>query len=185
MLSNVIDTRKKISRAIGLLKYAKRYVQENTLRNMYLSIVQPHFSYCCSVWGCCGAIKLRTLQKLQNRAARIVTGCPFGTPAASLLQRLGWPSIDKLIYGETCTMVFKYLKYLAPESLGNIFSKLSDAHTRVLRNTRCNLAVPKRRTANGQKSFAFLGANVWNKLDSAVKLSPSIQSFRSKLKALS
>ena len=141
---------------------------------MYLSIVQPHFSYCCSVWGCCGATKLKTLQKLQNRAARLVTGSPFDTPAAPLLQRLGWPSIDKLIYRETCTMVFKSLNDLAPENLGNIFSKLSDVHARVLRNTRSNLAVPKRRTAYGQKSFAFRGANAWNKLDSEMKLAPSI-----------
>ena len=182
--SNVISTQKKISRAIGLLKYAKHYVQEDTLRNMYLSIVQPHFSYCCSVWGCCGSTKLKTLQKLQNRADRIVTGSPFDTPAAPLLQRLGWPSIDKLINRETCTMVFKSLNDLAPESLGNIFSKLSDVHTRVLRNTKCNLTVPKMRTAYGQKSFAFRGANAWNKLDSEIKLAPSIQSFKSKLKAL-
>ena len=87
--SNVKYTQKKISRAIGLLKYAKQYVQEDTLRNMYISIVQPHFSYCCSVWGCCGATKLKTLQKLQNRAARIVTGSPLDTPTAPLLQRLG------------------------------------------------------------------------------------------------
>ena len=181
--SNVVCTQKKISRAIGLLKYAKHYVQEDTLRNMYLSIVQPHFSYCCSVWGCCGATKLKTLQKLQNRAARIITGSPFDTPAAPLLQRLGWPSIDKLINRETCTMVFKSLNDLAPENLGNIFSKLSDVHAKVLRNTKCNLALPKMRTAYGQKSFAFRGANAWNKLDSEMKLAPSIQSFKSKLKA--
>ena len=181
--SNVVCTQKKISRAIGRLKYAKHYVQEDTLRNMYLSIVQPHFSHCCSVWGCCGATKLKTLQKLQNRAARIVTGSPFDTPAAPLLQRLGWPSIDKLINRETCTMVFKSLNDLAPENLGNIFSKLSDVHARVLRNTKCNLALPKMRTAYGQKSFAFRGANAWNKLDSEMKLAPSIQSFKSKLKA--
>ena len=181
--SNVVCTQKKISRAIGLLKYAKHYVQEDTLRNMYLSIVQPHFSYCCSVWGCCGATKLKTLQKLQNRAARIVTGSPFDTPAAPLLQRLGWPSIDKLINRETCTMVFKSLNDLAPENLGNIFSKLPAVHARVLRNTKCNLALPKMRTAYGQKSFAFRGANAWNKLDSEMKLAPSIQSFKSKLKA--
>ena len=74
---------------------------------------------------------------------------------------------------------------LAPENLGNIFSMLSDAHIRVLRNTRCSLAVSKRRTAYGQKSLEFRGANAWNKLDSEVKLAPSIQSFKSKLEALS
>ena len=82
-------------------------------------------------------------------------------------------------------MVFKSLNDLAPDNLGIIFSKLSDVHTKVLRNTRCNLAVPKRRTAYGHKSFAFRGAKAWNKLDSEVKLAPSIESFKRKLKALS
>ena len=78
---------------------------------------------------------------------------------------------------------YQILNDLAPESLGNILSKLSDVHTRVLRNTKCNLAVPKMRTAYGQKSFAFRGGNARNKLDSEIKLAPSIQSFKSKLKA--
>ena len=83
-------------------------------------------------------------------------------------------------------MVYKSLNDLAPENLGNLFSKLSDVHSRVLRNVKCNhLAVPKMRTAYGKKSFAFRGANVWNKLDSELKLAPSIQSFKTKLKALS
>ena len=151
---------------------------------MYLSIVQPHFSYCCSVWGCCGATKLKTLHKLQNRAARIVTSSPFDTSAAPLLQLICWPSIEKLINRETCTKVYKSLNELAPENLRKIFYKLSDVHTRVLRDTKCNLAVPKMRTAYGQKSFAFRGAKAWNKLDSEMKLAPSIKSFKTKLKAL-
>ena len=91
---------------------------------------------------------------------------PFDTPAAALLQLLRWPSIETLINRETCTMVYKSLNKLAPENLGNMLHKLSDVHTRVLRDTKCNLAVPKMRTAYGQKSFAFRGAKAWNKLDS-------------------
>ena len=177
-------TQKKISRAIGLLKYAKHYVQEDTLRNMYLSIVQPHFSYCCSVLGSCGATKLKTLQKFQNRDARIVTSSPFDTPAAPLLQLLRWPSIEKPINRETCTMVYKSLNELTPENQGTIFYKLSDVHARVFRDTKSNLSVPKMRTAYGQKSFAFRGAKAWNKLDSEMKLALSTQSFKMKLKAL-
>ena len=40
-------------------------------------------------------------------------------------------------------MVFKSLNDLAHENLGNNFSKLSDVHTRILRNNKCNLAVPR------------------------------------------
>ena len=48
---------------------------------------------------------------------------------------------------------------------------------RVLRDTKCNLAVPKMRTGYGQKSFAFRGAKAWNKLYSEMILAPSTQSF--------
>ena len=85
------------------IEYAKQFVQEETLRNMYLSIVETHLRYCCSVWGCCGDTKLNTLHKLQNRAARIVTGSPFDSSAALLLQRLGWLSVDRLVSRETST----------------------------------------------------------------------------------
>ena len=181
--SQVNILQKKISRALGLLKYAKKFVKEEMLRNMYLSIVEPHLSYCCSVWGCCGNTKVNTLQKLQNRAARIVTGSPFDSSAGPLLQRLGWLSVDRLVHRETSTLVYRSLNGLAPDNLCQIFSLLSDVHNRLLRNTKCDLVVPRMRTAYGQKSFAFRGVDTRNKLHSDIKLAPSIQSFKAKLKA--
>ena len=42
----------EVSKALVLLKYAKKFLLESPLRSLYLSIVEPHFHYCCSVWGC-------------------------------------------------------------------------------------------------------------------------------------
>ncbi len=42
----------KISRATGLIKYAKRYLPLKTIQGLYRSLVEPHFRYCYSVWGC-------------------------------------------------------------------------------------------------------------------------------------
>ena len=83
----------KISRAMGMLKYAKRYLPLNIIKNMYTSIVKPHFRNFCSVWGCCGETLLNKLQKLQNRAARIVTNSPFDAPSLPLIGSLGWLTI--------------------------------------------------------------------------------------------
>ena len=66
------NLRTKVSRSIGFLKHSRKFLPQNTLSKMYRGIVEPHFRFCCSVWGCCGLTKLQTLQKLQNRAARIV-----------------------------------------------------------------------------------------------------------------
>ena len=72
---------------------------------MPIAVIEPYFSYYCSIWGSCGASKLEMFQKLQNKAARIVTNSPFDASPAPLLQRLGWPSVQKLINKETGSMV--------------------------------------------------------------------------------
>ena len=175
--SHISALQKKTPRAIGLLKYARSFVQTGTLINLYRSIIEPHFSYCCSVWGSCGASKLDMLQKLQKKATRIVTNSPFDASAVSLLQRLGWPSVQKLINKETGSMVYKYLNSLAPRYLSDLFVRLSGVHPRGLRNSKTDLAMPMLRTGNGQKSFAYRGPS-----DFDTKMAPSINAFRSKLK---
>ena len=63
---HISNVRTKVSRAIGFLKYFRKFLPRNTLSKMYRSIVEPHFRFCCSVRGCCRVTKLQTLQKLQN-----------------------------------------------------------------------------------------------------------------------
>ena len=41
----------KVSRAIGLLKHAKRFLPQDTLKTLYTGIVELHFRFCRSVWG--------------------------------------------------------------------------------------------------------------------------------------
>lgn len=63
----------KVSYAVGFLKYAKSILPLETYNKLYAGIVEPHFRYCCSLCGCCGVTEKNHLQKLQNRAARIIT----------------------------------------------------------------------------------------------------------------
>ena len=78
----------KALRALGL-KHAKKFLPSCDLQKMYRGIVEPHFSYCCSGLGCCSETKLNSLQKIQNRAARITTNSPYDASAAPLPQNLG------------------------------------------------------------------------------------------------
>ena len=79
----------KVSRAIGFLKHAKTFRGQETLKTLYTGIVEPHFRYCCSVWGCAGSTELNQLQKLQNRAARIIANSSFDTPKQTTHRQAG------------------------------------------------------------------------------------------------
>ena len=79
----------KASRVIGFLRYAKSFLPIASLKTLYTGIVEPHFRYCCSVWGCAGSTDINQLQKLQNRAARIIRNSNFDTPSRPLITELG------------------------------------------------------------------------------------------------
>ena len=159
----------RISRAMGMLEYAKKYLPLDTVKNMYTSIVEPHFRNCCSVWGCCGETLLDKLQKLQNRAARIVTNSSYDASSLPLIGTLGWLTIREMIEFETATTVYRSLHGLAPEYMRQMFTKLSVKTSRSLRNTNTDLRIPRFATSYGQRSFSYRGVTVWNKLSTESK----------------
>ena len=122
----------KISRAIDFLKYAKT---QDTLKTLYAGIFEPQFRNCCSVWGNCGTTEKNHLQKLQNRAARILTNSRFDADARPLLNTLGLKTIQDLIDFKINNMVYNARNDLAPDYLSELFVRNSDIHSRVLRNT--------------------------------------------------
>ena len=115
--------------------------------------------------------------QLQNRAARITTNNPYDASAAPLLQNLGWPSIKDLIRKEAATLTNKAWNSLAPQYLGELFSKCSEGSDRILRSTETNLQIPLLRTSTGQKAFLYRGAQLWNALNKETKLASSPATF--------
>ena len=172
----------EVSRAIGFLRHAKSFLPLASLKALYKGIVEPHFRYCCSVWGCAGSTDINQLQKLQNRAARIITNSSFDASSRPLIAKLGWQTIEELIRNESKTMVFKSLNDLAPQYLCNLFTKNSACSSRNLRNTETDLRLPKKRSANGQKCFSFRGAKIWNSLPAESKTASSLNSFKKLIK---
>ena len=167
-----------------MLRYAKRYLSLQTIQRMYFSIVESHFRYCCSVWGCAGDTALRKLQKLQNRAARVVTNSPFDHASLPLISKLGWLTVNEMIDFETACMVYKALHGLAPPYMKSMFQTLSESCNRTLLNTSTDLRIFLLcKTSNGQRSFSYRGVTVWNQLSLEIKTAPSLAAFKTKLKS--
>ena len=92
-----------VSRAVGFLRHAKSFIPQETAQTLYRGIVEPHFRYCCSVWGCTGLTEIIQLQKLQNRAAIIATNSSYNVPSKPLIEGLGWKTVSELITIESKT----------------------------------------------------------------------------------
>ena len=62
--------------------------------NMYNVLAVPYFIYCSTVWGNIGKGLSDKIQKLQNRAARILTFSNYETRSSVLLDGLGWERLE-------------------------------------------------------------------------------------------
>jgi len=63
----------KIGRSLYGLKQLRDLVPKDTLITMYKALIQPTFDYCDLDWSNLNKGQADRLQKLQNRAARIIT----------------------------------------------------------------------------------------------------------------
>ena len=77
-----------------------------------------------------------------------------------------------MIKQETAAIVFKSISGLAPTYLSTLFTRNSTRDIVNLRNCETDLLAPGMKTSNGQKTFSFRGAKVWNGLKNEVKLTP-------------
>ena len=82
---------KKASSAIGALKRVQPFIPTDVVVQIYNALILPHFDYCSPVWDCTSGCLSDKLQKLQNRAARVITQSPFKTSSYFLLAMLKGP----------------------------------------------------------------------------------------------
>ena len=78
--------------------YLARKLTDNpqeTLKTIYYSLVKPYFDYCDVVWGDCSKIRADKLQKLQNRAARIITWVDYSIRSSDVLNSLKWSNLEE------------------------------------------------------------------------------------------
>ena len=95
---------------------------------MYDALVAPYFDYCSEVWGCMGKGLCDRLQRLQNRAGRIITFCDYNRRSVDILQDMRWDPLEPRRSKEFAISVFKPLNNLYPESLKNVFKSTSGVH---------------------------------------------------------
>ena len=169
---------KKIASCIGTLKRSRSFVPFETLLCIYNTLVQPHFDYCSVVWGNCNKSLSIKLQKLQNRAARILTSSSYDANADDLFVKLGWQKLNLQRDLKTATMVYKSLNGLAPDYLKSMFTNRSAISTYSLRNCEGKLAVPLPRTNFLKNSFSYNGALLWNSLPINLRQAQSLASFK-------
>ena len=135
------------------------------------------------MWASTTKKNIARLQKVQNFAARIVTGARKYDHITPMLKDLHRLPVAKQLEATDTLMAFKCIKGLAPPSLCNKFTTRSQVHTRNTRN-KDKVNIPFFRSATGQRSFLYRAAQFWNNVPENLTNVESFNVFKTAIKGL-
>jgi hypothetical protein len=178
-IQNVI---KKVSSCIGALKRVRPYISTTTAIQIYKALILPHLNYCSVAWSGISQTLSEQLQKLQNRAARVITKNNYETPSSELLGNLGWNKLADERNKQKSLLMFKARHGLVPTYIQNLFHSKENKYD--LRKNVNALQIPKPRTEYLKNSFAYSAAVLWNNLPTEAQEAKSVRQFKEKLKCI-
>ena len=164
------------------MKLIKPYVPKNCVSQIYNALVKPYFDHCSLVWQNCKLEKQIKLQKLHNRAARVITGDNWEIRSKDVLNKLNWKNLKERRLFETLMFMRKILKNEVPALISELFQTSSNDQYNLRSNdTMLKLAKPKTNTM--KRSFSSYGAKAWNYLPADLKnLELNDNEFKANLK---
>ena len=175
-------TKQLTSRINGLAMLSSRTSMKTKLR-VANGIVMSKLCYLMQLWGGIDGQVLKSLQVLQNKAARIVTGSGWFTPKRRLLKLCRWLSVKQLIFYQSVVLTHKIATTGSPLYLA---SRMSTEHPRRTRQatTGC-IRYGENFTANQsliQKSFCHRAIGDYNSIPADIRVLQNMQTFKVKLK---
>ena len=88
---------------------------------MYQGLIEPYFSYCAPVWDGIGSKLSDKLQKLQNRAARVIIRSSYDASSSSVLEELRWNNLYTKRKMQKAIFMYKFTNNLTPMNLQDLF----------------------------------------------------------------
>ena len=172
---------RNVSAKIGTLSRIRTHMNQELLRKIYVTNIQPCIDYGITLWGNCNGYTKNLVSRLQKRAARIVKGefDYVNIRGTDLMNDLGWQSIDTRKNYFLSSLMYKAIHGQAPIWLSNNVLMANENHNRSTRYaSNQNVVVPKPNYEIFRKSFQYQGSMVWNGLPPQLKEANNLNSFK-------
>jgi hypothetical protein len=166
----------KISKKLGYLSRVGKCMSTWTRKLIYMTIVEPHFLYCNTIFYNLKQYDIMRLQKLNNRAMRIILKERRSTSVTDMRKRLDFVSIKNKIELSVAVFIHKIMLGLAPEYLKNKINIVDSVHNHNTRN-RKNIFIQSVKL----NSILTKGFSEYNKLAAIIRNTESILKFKKEM----
>ena len=116
---NINNICKKSYFQLNKLHQIKYYVSPKILESLVHAFITSNLDYCNSLYINSPKKVINKLQKIQNSAARLITGSSRYCHITPILQQLHWLPVNKRITFKVLTTVYKCLNNMAPKYLSD------------------------------------------------------------------
>lgn len=166
---------------INVMRKLKFQLDRRSLEIIYISFIRPLLEYADIVWDNCSQYEADELEKIQNEAARIVTGATKLVSVNSLLLETGWEKLSSRRKKHKLIMLYKMQNDISPEYLSSLVPPtVGNTTTYQLRNSM-NLNTIHANSQLYYKSFLPSVLRDWNDLPLETRDSPSISALKHEL----
>ena len=173
----------KAFRSLYHIKQIRKYLTDDATKILVHAFITSHLDYCNSLLYGIPKYQLNRLQKVLNAAARVVCLVPKFDHITPTLMRLHWLPVKYRVIFKIVLLVYKALHGLAPKYICDMLTyKRSNNYS--LRSDELGLlhGPSTRRKSFGDRAFLKAGPTLWNLVPCEIRLSPSLDSFKTNLK---
>ena len=152
-----------------------KFLTQDSRKSIYRSFIAANFNYCPISWVFWGKKNTSKLEKLQERALRLVF-CDQNSSYDDLLKRGNFLSLKAYRIKCLAVEVFKCVHGFHPTYIHRLFTEpLANYNLR----DRRRLNQPRFHTYTyGFRSFRYSGSKLWNSLPRAIKSTNDINEFK-------
>jgi hypothetical protein len=172
----------KASKKIGLMWKLSNSIPRFAVENIYTAYIRPQLEYGCIIYASCNKEQSARLEAVQRRAAIACTRAYNRTPTKSLLEELGWSTLEKRREYFTLVQLYKMSNGLSPRYLETILPPKQGNTGRYPTRRTEDYIPPLVKTVKYQKSFVPATVKRWNQLDEETKGKTTVKSFKGALK---
>ena len=162
-IQHISYAKNKISKGMGIMYKARRYLGSKSLVNLYHSYIYTYLIYCIESWGNAAHCHLDPLFKLQKKIIRIITFSAHNAHTEPIFNDLNILSLYKLIHNRIGIMMYKYANGMLPPVMNELFIVNSTIHEHNTRQSHM-LHTNSRHTYISYRSFHNVGPRIWNAL---------------------
>ena len=170
----------KVSRKSNALGRIANYMPLAKRRIVMKTFIESQFNYCPLIWMFHSRTINNKMNRLHERALRIVYS-DFKSTFEGLLRKDNSFSIHERNIQSLAIEIYKFLNGLSPSFLNNVFHKnISDSYD--LRNHKEFYSRNPKTVRYGTETVSYIAPKIWSKVPETIKMSSSLESFKAKIR---